>query len=189
MANPFARAIQVVLEAAGRGGHRAALIGGFALDLHQVRRTTGDVDFLVEASGAESILAELQREGLRLLHRSAEVANLESSRPEIASVDLIFARREPTLAMLDRAQTRRLAVDGLAVPVIDVEGIIGLKAQAMHNDPRRRRRDEQDIVDLLVLWLPELDLELLRGYFALLEAEDELERLVAEARGQQARRD
>jgi hypothetical protein len=186
--NPFARAIRIVLEAADRGGYRAALIGGFALDLHRVRRTTGDVDFLVEEGGAEPLLAELQREGMRLLHRSAEVANLESSRPEIASVDLLFARREPTLAMLDRAQTRRLAVDALAVPVVDVEGIIGLKAPAVCNDPRRRRRDEQDIVDLLTLWLPELDLALLRGYFSLLEADHDLERLLTEAHDQRAQR-
>ena len=124
----------------------------------------------------------------RLLHRSAEVANLESSRPEIASVDLILARREPTLAMLDRARTHRLADDDLVVPVIDVEGIIGLKAQAMYNDPRRRRRDEQDIVDLLVLWLPDLDLAVLRGYFSILEADDDFERLLTEARERRAQR-
>lgn len=189
MSSPFANTIRIVLEVAGREGFRAALIGGFALDLHGLRRTTGDVDFLVEERGAEPLLAALEASGLRVLHRSAEVANLESSRPEIAPVDLLFARREPTLAMLDRARARRLAGDGLAVPVIDVEGIIGLKLQAMGNDPRRRRRDEQDIVDLLAAWLPELDLGLLRSYFLLLEAEDAFERLVAEAREQRTRRD
>lgn len=189
MRSPFANTIRVVLDAAERGGFRAALIGGFALDLHGLRRTTGDVDFLVEERGAEPLLAELDAAGLRVLHRSVEVANLESSRPDIAPVDLIFARRGPTLAMLERARVRRLAIDGLAVPVIDVEGIIGLKLQAMGNDPRRRRRDEQDIVDLLASWLPELDLELLRSYFLLLEADDAFERLVAEAREQRTRRD
>ena len=182
VANRFLTAIRLVLDSARRGGYRVALIGGFALPFHGVRRATGDVDFLVEAVGADVLDADLLAGGLRQLHRTENAANYESTRSDLSPVDVVFARRPATLAMLARARDVATATGDLSVPVVDVEGIIGLKVQAIANNPQRRRRDEDDIVALLERHLPDLDLALLREYFALFEMLDEFAALLDEAR-------
>jgi len=180
--NRFLATIRLVLDAARRGGFRVALIGGFALPFHGIRRATGDVDFLVEAGGADALDGDLLAAGFRRLHRSDDSANYAASCPDYAAVDLLLARRAPSLDMLARADRHRMAQDGLEVPVVDVEGIIGLKVQAIANDPRRRRRDAEDIVTLLAAHPEGLDLPLLEHYFELFEMRDELTALLEEAR-------
>ena len=110
MASPFLDAIGLVQDTAVRHGFRIALIGGFALPFHGVRRAT------------------------------------------------------------------------VGVPVVDVEGLIGLKLQAIVNDPARRRQDEADIVTLLTLHLSTVDRVLLDEYFALFDEQDALVRFLDEAR-------
>lgn len=178
MSNAFLDAIQLVRDAATRHHFRIALIGGFALPFHGVRRATGDVDFLVEASGAEALDTALLAAGYEPLHRSDDAANYRG-RGALTGVDVLYARRPPTLAMLDRATT---PPGEAAVPVVDVEGLIGLKLQAIVNDPTRCRQDEADIVALLTMHLPSLDHALLAEYFALFDRHDDLGRFLAEAR-------
>ena len=118
-----------------------------------MRRATGDVDFLVEATGADALHGVLSAAGYETLHRSGDAANYRPGTTSLVGVDMLFARRPPTLAMLARAA---VPPDGGDVPVVDVEGLIGLKLQAVANDPTRRRQDEADIVALLTLHLPAL---------------------------------
>jgi hypothetical protein len=179
VASAFLDAIRLVCEVSTQHGFRVALIGGFALPFHGVRRATGDVDFLVDADGADALDEVLVRAGYVVLHRSTEVANYRASGALVVGIDVLYARRAPTLAMLDRAST---AMGSLDVPVVDVEGLIGLKLQAIVNDPRRRRQDEADIAALLRLHLPELNLALLEEYFALFDQQDALAQFLDEAR-------
>lgn len=72
---------------------------------------------------------------------------------------------------------------GLTVSSVDAEGIIGLKVQAMANDPTRRRQDEADILSLLRVNAGNLDLELIRSYFQAFDMTADLDRLWVEARG------
>lgn len=179
MASPFFDAIRLVRATAQQHGFRVALIGGFALPFHGVRRATGDVDFLVDASGADALHAVLVGAGYEPLHRSADVANYRATHATAAGVDVLYAHRAPTIAMLDRATVPEGSID---VPVVDVAGLIGLKLQALVNDPRRRRQDEADIVQLLRSNLQKLDLPLLEEYFALFDEQDALARFLDEAR-------
>ena len=52
--------------------------------------------------------------------------------------------------------------------------------------PMRQRRDEDDIVALLTLHLPTLNLALLEEYFALSDRRDDLARSLAEAQQRRA---
>jgi hypothetical protein len=61
---------------------------------------------------------------------------------------------------------------------VDAEGIIGLKVQAIANNPRREFRDKDDILNLLTLHAGKLDLELVRDYFRVFDMENELEALL-----------
>src|SRR5438445_9515892 len=81
--NPFVRSIALVLAVARRKRFRAALIGGFALPFHGVRRSTGDVDFLVDASGSVALHDALLAAGARCLHQSADAANYAPGRSRL----------------------------------------------------------------------------------------------------------
>jgi hypothetical protein len=179
VASAFLDAIRLVREVATKDGFRVALIGGFALPFHGVRRATGDVDFLIDASGADALHEALVDAGYELLHRSADVANYRATRTRGVGVDVLYARRAPAVAMLDRAVR---TVGAAEVPVVDVEGLIGLKLQALVNDPRRRRQDEADIVELMRRHLPTLNVSLLEEYFGLFDQQDALARFLDEAR-------
>lgn len=179
MAGPFLDAIRLVRETASRHGFRIALIGGFALPFHGVRRATGDVDFLIDASGATALHEAVVQAGYEAVHRSPDVANYRPTRPVGSGIDVLYAHRPATLAMLQRAT---IPAGPAGVPVVDVEGLIGLKLQALVNDPRRRRQDEADIVALMRSNLTSMNVPLLEQYFALFEQQDALVRFLNEAR-------
>jgi predicted nucleotidyltransferase len=158
-----------------------ALIGGLALAPYGAGRATVDLDFLVEGDRAEDIDRIMQARGYRSLHRTADLANYLSDEGERGRVDYLFARREPSRAMLRRA--RPFTVIGrLDVRVVDAEDLIGLKVQAAANNPRRRRAELVDIRRVLEA-SPEVDLRRVREYFALFEMEDELDQLLSEVQG------
>ena len=185
MSVSFLDAIRLVQDIAVRHGFRVALIGGFALPFHGVRRATGDVDFLVEATGADALHAVLLTSSYQALHRSIDAANYRAATGSLTSVDLLYARRAPAVAMLERAGVHT-GPSGFSVRVVDPEGIIGLKLQAIANDPTRRRQDEADIVALMAAQLPALRHDLLAEYFALFDRSDALAEFLAEARAGRA---
>jgi hypothetical protein len=164
MPSRFAESIRLVLEVANRDGFRVALIGGFALPFHGVRRATGDVDFLVEASGSAALHTALTQAGACCLHRTRDAANYDPGGSTLSALDVIHAWRKRARAMLERARPQTLRADRLEVPVVDVEGLIGLKLQAIANEEVRRRQDEADVVALLRAAEGPLDLDLLRDY-------------------------
>ena len=180
MANRFLRALELVRDAADRGGYRIGLIGGFALPFHGVMRATADVDFLVDATGADHLHEALIHAGERCLHRTEELANYESTTPQLAPIDLLYARRPATLAMLERARATTPPNADISVPVVDAEGIIGLKVQAMANAPARRDRERDDIRELLTARGDRLDLQLIRDYYRRFGLEAELDELLDE---------
>jgi hypothetical protein len=179
--DPFVATIQLVLAVARRQRFAVALIGGFALPFHGVRRTTGDVDFLAAAEGAEGLHEALLAAGARCLHTSPDAANYAPGSSGLAPVDFVYARRVRARDMLRRARAQPLRGARLRVPVVDAEALIGLKLQALANEPRRVQ-DEADIRALLAAVRAPLNLELLRDYFRLFDREHDLERLLAESK-------
>ena len=178
--DPFVATIRFVLGVARRARRRVALIGGFALPFHGVSRATGDVDFLADARLSSLLDQALRAAGARCLHRSDDAANYAPGGSLPGAVDFVFARRRRALAMLGRAKLRRLESAALRVPVVDAEALIGLKLQALANDPTRRQ-DEADIQTLFST-ASSLDVRLLRDYFRVFDREEDLDRLLAERR-------
>lgn len=155
---------------------RYALIGGFAMALRGVQRATMDLDFLLmldDLKTAHAILIEL---GYRREFHSENVSHYLNPDDAWGRIDILHAFRGPSLGMLQRAQ--RLPVSGeLTLPVAVVEDIIGLKIQAIANDPNRALADWHDI-GLLVSAAREqraaLDWQLLEDYLRLFHFEGKL---------------
>ncbi len=175
--DPFIASIRLVLDTARRGRFRVALIGGFALPFFDVQRATGDVDFLADAAGAKPLHEALAAAGAKCPHRSDDAANYEGVGGRLCSGDFIFASRPRARGMLGRAKTRLLRGGRGRVPVVDAEGLIGLKLQALANDPRRRQ-DAADIDALFATRGKSLDVGRLRDYYRLFDREHELDELL-----------
>jgi hypothetical protein len=133
------------LEAAGV---RYALIGGFALGLRGVQRATMDLDFILMLEDMGKAEVILTRFGYVRIFHSENVSHFESPDEEWGRIDVLHAFRGPSLGMLQRAEFISVDTD-VRLRVVQIEDLVGLKVQAMVNDPSRAIGDWDDIRLLL----------------------------------------
>jgi len=153
-------------------GIRYALIGGLALGLLGVGRATMDIDFLVlrdDMSMVDRLMTDL---GYECRYRSENVSQYVSPLAVFGEVDFLHAFRESALAMLRRARKQEIFGGTLQIKVITPEDLIGLKLQALKNDPSGRALDLEDIKALVRIHGTDLDWVRIREYVRILEAED-----------------
>jgi putative nucleotidyltransferase-like protein len=152
-------------------GIRYALIGGYAVGLWGVARSTVDMDFLVLRDDLGRLDTVMERFGYRLHHRTDNVSHFVSAGP-FGSLDFLHAFRSHSLHMLERAVEKPLFGGAATVRVLIPEDLIALKIQAIANNPARERLDLNDIEELLRLHGKTLDWELLEEYFDIFERHD-----------------
>lgn len=151
-----------------------ALIGGVALAAHQVIRATRDVDFLADAEDADHIHDVLTKLGYHCRYRSEDSANYVR---DDEGLDLIYARRPKSRHLLAGSMDRDTALGCLRI--ISAEGLIGLKLQALVNNPSRGT-DRDDILALLRAHRDRLNMDEVRDYFALFNRMEQLDEWLAE---------
>lgn len=146
-----------------------ALIGGFALGVLGIARNTCDLDLLVHKKDLETIDRILSSHLYRLKYQSENVSQYISDLKPLGTIDFLHAFRERSLAMLKRSESAMI-FDGLyEVKVLRPEDIIGLKLQAMFNNPDRRALERSDIERLLTRFHESIDWDLLKDYFQLFQ--------------------
>lgn len=151
---------------------RYALIGGLALGLLGVGRATMDIDFLVfrdDMPMVDKLMTEL---GYECRYRSENVSQYVSPLAVFGEVDFLHAFRESTLDMLRRAREHEIFGGTLRIKVVAPEDLIGLKLQALKNDPSGRALDLEDIKDLVRIHGEDLDWVRIREYVRILEVEE-----------------
>ncbi len=156
---------------------RYALIGGLAMALRGVQRTTLDADFILLATDLDTSDAILRSMGYRREFHSENVSHYIADNTSLGRIDLLHAFRPATLAMLDRAD-RLPFTDDCTIPVVHIEDLIGLKVQAACNDPSRKLGDWNDIHRLVQhagRTGKNLDWELIGDYLTLFDLSDELD--------------
>jgi hypothetical protein len=149
-----------------------AFIGGVALAMHGLPRTTKDLDLIVNGDAADEADALMVEIGFERLQRSDTFGNYLLGP---LRVDLLFTRGAHSRRMLQRA--RPIAIRRSTSKLVSPEDLIGLKLQALANNPARPF-DRGDIEMLLARFLDSMDLALLRDYFKLFEKESELDALL-----------
>ena len=95
--------LKYLLELFNKNNIPYALIGGLAMDMHGVIRTTQDVDFLVPLEDIEKIEEYLLSRGYKKLLRNNNVANYASDNFELGRVDFLLAHRKYAKEMLKDA--------------------------------------------------------------------------------------
>ena len=170
----FKEVLKVLLKRFADAGVEPALSGGLALSTMGVFRFTRDVDFLLPAESADAvdrIMADLDYE--KQDFSSPEIVSYRSPLKVFGQVDFLLARRAYTKAMLQRGRPFPVLDGELTVRTLLPEDVIGLKVQAIANDPGNRYAiDAPDIQRLLRLHRGSLDMDLVREYFRIFDKED-----------------
>ncbi len=181
-------------------GSRVALIGGIAVSVRAVPRTTKDIDFAVAVSSdaeAEEIILKLQETGYKLYKvfeqlSTKRLATARFSFPEQdsgeAGLDLLFASSGIEHEVVSAAETLPI-IPGVLLPVALRGHLLALKVLAYREE--ERGQDRFDIIALLNkstkpdLRLAHDALKLItkRGYNRSKDLESELKKFQKEASG------
>jgi hypothetical protein len=145
------------------------LIGGIALGMRGITRATTDIDFLVNKKDAALIKEILGSYGYSCVYESDNTVQFTSDLKPLGAVDFIYAFRPISLKMIEDSDTMSVFNGEFDIPVARPEDIIGLKIQALVNNPQRTAIDSRDIENLIDVHAQKIDWEKLDTYFALFE--------------------
>lgn len=150
-----------------------ALSGGLALSTMGIFRFTQDIDFLIDEESKASVHEIMTALGYEKQSFSTEeIISYVSPLKVFGQVDFLLARRKYTRAMLTRARKTPIFGGEFEVKALLPEDLIGLKIQAICNDPKNRYViDAPDIQRLLGLHHDKMDMDLVREYFRLFDRE------------------
>ncbi len=168
----FKLVIEKLLTAFKEHNVHCALMGGFALGLWGVGRTTVDLDFLVNRDDMKTVDMIMKEFGYECRYRSENVSQYISPLKIFGEVDFLHAFRKASLEMIENAEEKKVFNDSLKLKVVRPEDIIGLKLQAIKNNPSRQQKEIEDIESLLAIYKNKMDLSLIEQYVSILEMED-----------------
>ena len=151
---------------------RYGLMGGFALGLWGVGRSTVDLDFLIDRSDLDKVRGIMKELGYVLKFSSENVSQYVSEQHVYGEVDFLHAFRQASIEMLARAEEKDIFNGRLRIKVLLPEDLIGLKLQAIKNNPVRRESDMADIRELAAVRRGTLDWDLITRYAEILDAQD-----------------
>ena len=175
----FELVLKTLLAEFARLEIRAAAIGGFALGVLGVPRQTMDLDFLVHREDLEKLDELLVRLGYRREFHSENVSQYRHPDNAWGSVDFIHAFREISLSMLERAVDHPTLGGSQSLRTARPEDVIGLKVQAMCNDPARQVQEQSDIERLMARYRRELDWQRIQEFYEVFGLADEAKKLKA----------
>lgn len=140
------------------------VVGGVAVNAHGVLRATVDLDLMIRVEDSDALDDVLKGLGYNALDRRADLAHY--ARPDGARLDVLYSRRQITATLLEHPDIARYS--NLEIPIVSVEGLIGLKVQSFSDDPRRIR-DLEDIMRLMKTNRDKLDMTEVTEYFDLFQ--------------------
>ena len=165
----FEQVLQTLLAEFDRCHIRYAVIGGFALGVLGAPRGTMDLDFLVHRDDLTPLQELMARLGYQQYASTENASHYRHRDRAWGAVDYLHAFRKHAVEMLQRADSYPIFNGSVNIRVAQAEDVIGLKVQALANDPLHRGQDRIDIETLMELHGPRLDWQRLQEYFDLFE--------------------
>ncbi|MFB3896269.1 MAG: nucleotidyltransferase family protein [bacterium] len=163
----FKQVLALIIADFEKAQVRYAVMGGFALGALGIIRSTADLDFLVHQEDLPKIKPVLLNYGYQCRHQSENVSQYISDLAIFGEIDFIHAIRDRAIGMLSRANEISVFDGTIKLKVLIPEDIIGLKLQAIVNDPKREPQDMADIDQLIIQFKDKLNWDLIAEYFTL----------------------
>ena len=158
----FANVLRTVTDFLEGRGTRYAVIGGVAIAMYGLPRTTLDLDLVVDAEVQGDLVRWLESIGYQTLHRSSGYSNHSHQETSWGTLDFVYVQGD-TADKLFSGSHRAQGPGGLDVPIPRPEHLAALKVAAMKNDPDRVFREQGDI--RFLLHLPGVDRNEIKSYF------------------------
>lgn len=163
----FEKALKEIIRGFKKNNVSYGLIGGFALGLYNVVRSTNDLDFLIDKKHSVFLKNFMQKKAYELIYESENVVQFEHPIGVFGSIDFLYAFRKPSIEMLNRVTMLKVLDGKLELNVLKPEDIIGLKVQAFINRPERRSLEIEDIKRLAQTQRSIMDWEIVKTHFEL----------------------
>jgi hypothetical protein len=135
------------------------------------------LEFVVHRDNLEKLDGALAALGYSRMFRSESVSQYRHPDAAWGSVDFIHAFRKISLAMLDRAKDYPALGGKQSLKTAQPEDVIGLKVQAMFNDPERRAQEENDIERLMARYRRRLDWDRIQEFYGVFGLAEEAKKL------------
>ena len=177
----FKFALTRIVERLEKEKIQYGLIGGIALGFLGVNRATTDTDFLIQNKDADIVDKIMYEFGYELTFRSNNYSLFQSPLKPLGKIDFLHPDSPVIQIMLERKESHAAFQNELDVFVLKTEDIIGLKLQAIKNDPKRNLFDGNDILQLLKIHNKKIDLTIINDYAKKLEMTDYFEKLIRES--------
>ncbi len=136
-----------------------------------------DLDFLVQRDDLDKLHIVLTTLGYQRYVQTENVSQYRHAEALWGSVDIVHAFRKAALGMLSRAKSYPIFGGAQEVRVVDPEDVIGLKVQAMVNDPDRRPQEMADIERIMAAYGQRLDWLRIEEFYELFDLSDDAKRL------------
>jgi hypothetical protein len=175
----FKEVLTVLIKKFEQQNIRYALIGGFAMGLWGMGRSTVDIDFLVYRDDMEKVNTIMTGLGYECKYQTENVSQYISPLKVFGEVDFLHAFREASLDMLQRAEKKKV-FEELIINVLRPEDLIGLKLQAIKNNPERKQQEMNDILFLVDTYKDKMDWALIERYAKILDMEEVYRDIVRE---------
>ncbi|MBI5243928.1 MAG: hypothetical protein HY922_09665 [Elusimicrobia bacterium] len=163
----FERVLKLLLDECASHAVRYGVIGGFALGALGAARATMDVDLLVHQEDLAKLDEALAGAGYARFHHTENFSQYRHPDAGWGRIDILRAFRPISLAMIGRAKEMPIFRGAMSIRVLEPEDVIGLKVQALANDPRRFNEEIADIEALMRVYGSRLDFKRLEEYFGL----------------------
>ncbi len=161
------KVLHILVKEFGKENINYALIGGFAMGAYRMGRNTLDIDFLIAIEDIEKVDAIMNNLSYKKVHATKDVSQYVSSIELFGEIDVLHAQRIISKEMLKNSITKEVFDKKLKVRVLLPEDIIGLKIQAIANNPKRKAKDTLDIEDIISHFKGAIDWKKLSEYFKL----------------------
>ena len=136
------------MEGLVAGQVQAVLFGGFALPLYGVERVTLDVDFMLCDEDVDTFARIVAECGYAEVLRTAQYAKFRNAAPDGLDLDTVFVDRSTITRVWESGTDESLF--GTTVRCVSLDVLLGTKLHAIrYNEANRRRRDFDDVVELL----------------------------------------
>lgn len=167
----FKKTLELILKDFSQNNIRYSLIGGFALGLFGISRTTVDLDFLVHKDDVDKIDKIMKDYQYECVYKTENVSQYVSPVKIFGEIDFIFAKGKISIEIIDRAISMSIFDGKMLIKVARPEDIIGLKIQALVNNPKRELNEYLDIELLINHFKKDLDWKLIEEYFKIFKLE------------------
>lgn len=173
----FKLVLKELLSAFKEQDIKYALMGGFAMGLWGGSRSTVDLDFLAHRDDMQKIHCIVTALGYEVHNKTENVSQYASPLKIFGGIDFIHAFREASVEMLLRAVEKDIFSGAMRIKTLVPEDIIGLKLQAVFNNPSREKVDMPDIELLAYANKETLDWELVEKYCRIFMMDDVFRKL------------